>query len=51
MERVEFLFTGKPFPYNWVIFLAVLLVLSVPVYLISTAAVWLTVRPVHTDAS
>ena len=45
MERVGFLFAGKPFPYNWVIFLAVLMVLSVPVYLISTVAVWLIVRP------
>jgi sigma-B regulation protein RsbU (phosphoserine phosphatase) len=45
MERLGFLFTGKPFPYNWMIFLAVLMVLSVPVYLISTAAVWLIIRP------
>jgi hypothetical protein len=39
------LFGERPFPYNWVIFLAVLMVLSVPVYLISTAAVWLIIRP------
>jgi phosphoserine phosphatase RsbU/P len=45
MERLGFLFTGKAFPYNWVIFLAVLMVLSVPVYLISTVAVWLIIRP------
>lgn len=45
MERLGFLFAGKPFPYNWVIFLVVLMVLSVPVYLISTAVVWLIVRP------
>lgn len=45
MERLGFLFAGKPFPYNWVMFLAVLMVLSVPVYLISTTAVWLIVRP------
>jgi len=45
MERVQFLFSGRPFPYNWVIFLAVLMVLSVPVYLISTAVVWLIIRP------
>jgi phosphoserine phosphatase RsbU/P len=45
IERVDFLFAGKPFPYNWVIFLVVLTVLSVPVYLISTAAVWLVMRP------
>jgi sigma-B regulation protein RsbU (phosphoserine phosphatase) len=46
MARSEFLFAGKPFPFNWAIFLAVLMVLSVPVYLISTVAVWLVVRPV-----
>ncbi len=45
MGRLGFLFTGKPFPYNWVIFLVALMVLSVPVYLISTAAVWVIVRP------
>jgi sigma-B regulation protein RsbU (phosphoserine phosphatase) len=46
MERLGFLFTGKPFPYNWMIFLAVLMVLTVPVYLVSTVAVWLVVRPI-----
>ncbi len=46
MERVGFLFAGKPFPYNWVIFLVVLTVLSMPVYLISTVAVWLVIRPI-----
>ncbi|HKN19866.1 MAG TPA: PP2C family protein-serine/threonine phosphatase [Terracidiphilus sp.] len=45
MERAQFLFSGRPFPYNWVIFLAVLMVLSIPVYLISTTAVWLIIRP------
>ncbi|MGD0346976.1 MAG: SpoIIE family protein phosphatase [Terracidiphilus sp.] len=46
MERVQFLFSGKPFPYNWMVFLAVLMVLTAPVYLISTVAVWLVVRPI-----
>jgi phosphoserine phosphatase RsbU/P len=45
LDRVQFLFSGRPFPYNWVIFLVVLMVLTVPVYLISTAAVWLMIRP------
>jgi len=45
MERVEFLYAERPFPLNWLIFLPVLLVLAVPVYLISTTAVWLFVRP------
>jgi sigma-B regulation protein RsbU (phosphoserine phosphatase) len=43
IERVQFLFSERPFPYNWVIFLAVLMVLTVPVYLISTAIVWLVI--------
>ena len=46
MLRAQFLFSGKPFPYNWVIFLAVLMVLSVPVYLVSTLVVWLVIRPI-----
>jgi len=46
IERVQFLFSGRPFPYNWVIFLVVLMVLTVPVYLISTVVVWLVIRPV-----
>ncbi len=30
----------KPFPYDWLIFLTVLCVLSVPVYVLSSAVVW-----------
>ncbi|MGD1064507.1 MAG: hypothetical protein ABR860_14715, partial [Terracidiphilus sp.] len=36
ISRVEFLYSGRPFPFNWLIFVPVLLVLTVPVYLIST---------------
>ncbi|MGB8030032.1 MAG: PP2C family protein-serine/threonine phosphatase [Terracidiphilus sp.] len=45
IDRVEFLFTGKPFPYNWLIFLPTLLVLTVPVYLISSTIVWFVSPP------
>jgi hypothetical protein len=38
-------FRERPFPYNWLIFLPTLLVLTVPVYLISTAIVWLVSPP------
>jgi sigma-B regulation protein RsbU (phosphoserine phosphatase) len=43
--RVEFLYTGRRFPFNWLIFLPILLVLTVPVYLISSAIVWLIAPP------
>jgi sigma-B regulation protein RsbU (phosphoserine phosphatase) len=46
ISRVEFLYSKKPFPFNWLIFLPVLLVLTVPVYLISITVVWLLIRPV-----
>lgn len=45
IDRVEFLFTGRPFPYNWLIFLPTLLVLTIPVYLISSTIVWLVSPP------
>lgn len=45
MDRSQFLFAGKPFPYNWLIFLSTLLVAAVPVYLISSAIVWLVAPP------
>lgn len=45
IDQVEFLFSGRPFPYNWLAFLTVLLVLTVPVYLISSVVVWLISPP------
>jgi len=42
---LEFLYWQKPFPYNLLIFLPLLLVLTVPVYLISSAVVWLIAPP------
>jgi sigma-B regulation protein RsbU (phosphoserine phosphatase) len=40
IERLHFLYADRPFPYNWMVFLPVLLVLVPPVYLISSALVW-----------
>ena len=45
ISRVEFLYSGRPFPFNWLIFLPILLVLTVPVYLISITVIWLLIRP------
>jgi phosphoserine phosphatase RsbU/P len=39
MRWLSFLYE-KPFPYDWVIFLTVLCVLSVPVYVLSSVIVW-----------
>ncbi len=43
--RVEFLYSERPFPFNWLIFLPTLLILTVPVYLTSTVVVWLIAPP------
>jgi sigma-B regulation protein RsbU (phosphoserine phosphatase) len=43
---LEFLYSGKPYPYNLLIFAPLLLVLTVPVYLITSVVVWLIARPV-----
>lgn len=45
IDRVEFLFSGKPFPYDWLIFLPTLMVLTIPVYLISSVIVWFISPP------
>jgi sigma-B regulation protein RsbU (phosphoserine phosphatase) len=43
--RLEFVYSKRPFPYNWLIFLLVMLALTVPIYLVSTTFVWLIARP------
>jgi sigma-B regulation protein RsbU (phosphoserine phosphatase) len=43
--RLEFVYSKRPFPYNWLIFLLILLALTVPIYLVSTTFVWLIARP------
>jgi len=45
MQWLQFLY-DKPFPYDWLIFLTVLCVLSVPVYLLSSIIVWWFAPPV-----
>jgi sigma-B regulation protein RsbU (phosphoserine phosphatase) len=42
---LEFLYAERPFPYDLLIFLSVLLVLTVPIYLIATVVVWLVAPP------
>lgn len=44
-KRLHFLYGERPFPYNWLIFLPILLVLTVPVYLLSSVFVWLIAPP------
>ena len=44
-RRLSFLWEDRPFPYNWLIFLPVLLILALPVYLISSAFVWAIAPP------
>jgi len=45
LNRLSFLYWQKPFPYNWIVFLSLLLVLTVPVYLITSTVVWLIAPP------
>jgi hypothetical protein len=45
LNRLSFLYWKRPFPFNWLIFLSVLLVLTVPVYLITSGVVWLIAPP------
>jgi sigma-B regulation protein RsbU (phosphoserine phosphatase) len=42
---VESLYAERPFPYDLLIFLTVLLVLTTPIYLIATVVVWLIAPP------
>jgi phosphoserine phosphatase RsbU/P len=45
MEWTEFLYSKRPFPFNWLLFLPTLLIITVPVYLISSTVVWLVAPP------
>ena len=45
ISRLEFLYRAQRFPFNYLIFLVVLLGVTVPVYLISTAIVWFIAPP------
>ena len=44
-ERSYGFYSEKPFPYNWLFFLAILLVLLIPVYVFSSVVVWLLAPP------
>jgi len=45
MKWTEFLYLKRPAPFNWLIFLPTLLIITVPVYMISSTVVWLVVPP------
>jgi sigma-B regulation protein RsbU (phosphoserine phosphatase) len=44
-ERAHGFYSDKPFPYNWLFFLAILLVLLIPVFVFSSVVVWLLAPP------
>jgi len=45
LEKLGFLYGERPFPYNLLVFLPLLLVLTAPIYLITSAVVWLIAPP------
>lgn len=45
MERLHFLYSNRPFPYNWIIFLLLLAPLAALVYLVASAVVWWIAPP------
>jgi sigma-B regulation protein RsbU (phosphoserine phosphatase) len=45
LSRLSCLFAERPFPYNWLVFLAALVVLTPPVYVITSAVVWWIAPP------
>jgi sigma-B regulation protein RsbU (phosphoserine phosphatase) len=47
LQQLDFLYAERAFPFNWLIFLSVLLVVMVPVYLITSVVVWLVAPPVQ----
>jgi hypothetical protein len=44
-QRLHGLYSERPFPYNWLLFLSILLVLLIPIYVISSVFVWLLAPP------
>jgi sigma-B regulation protein RsbU (phosphoserine phosphatase) len=44
-HRLHRLYSERPFPYNWLLFLCFLFVLLLPIYVISSAFVWLLAPP------
>ena len=45
LEKLGFLYGAKPFPYNLLVFLPLLLFLTVPIYLITSVVVWSVAHP------
>jgi sigma-B regulation protein RsbU (phosphoserine phosphatase) len=45
LHRVRCKISRRPFPYNWLIFLAALVILTPPVYVISSLVVWRLAPP------
>jgi sigma-B regulation protein RsbU (phosphoserine phosphatase) len=45
MNRLSCLVSDRPFPYNWLMFLAALVVLTPPVYVIASVVVWWIAPP------
>jgi sigma-B regulation protein RsbU (phosphoserine phosphatase) len=44
-ERLRFLYADRAFPYNWLVFLPILLALTLPIFLISSIFVWAIAPP------
>ena len=44
-QRLHRYYSEKPFPYNWLFFLPILLVLLIPVYVLSSVIVWILAPP------
>ncbi len=44
-RRLHRLYSERPFPYNWLLFLCFLFVLLIPIYVISSVFVWLLAPP------
>lgn len=45
LNRFSYLFSERPFPHNWLVFLAALIVLTPPAYLITSVVVWWIAPP------
>jgi sigma-B regulation protein RsbU (phosphoserine phosphatase) len=44
-QRLHRYYSEKPFPYNWLFFLPILLALLIPVYVVSSVVVWMLAPP------
>jgi len=45
VERMQSLFADRPFPYNFLVFLPLVMAVAVPVYLVTTVFVWWIAPP------